>query len=157
MLHYFCLYIYLMVGGIFLFLAAFKQTRHLFWAWLKGAVNYAVLIVFLCLVMGVCLSGMDQSIDDMANLKNYDFYFSYEFIYTLIWLVITFVLMLKVPDMASALTGGSAGSTSMIADSAARAGAAAGSTASTMGSAAGRKVAGGAKVVTGEQYRFTER
>ncbi|MCP3943013.1 MAG: type IV secretion system protein, partial [Desulfobacteraceae bacterium] len=53
LLGFFCMYVFLVVGGICIFFAAFKQTRHIFFAWLKGLINYSLLIIFSSLIMTI--------------------------------------------------------------------------------------------------------
>ena len=112
---YFSIYIMHTLGGIFIFCAAFKKTRFIFFTWLRAILNYSVLIVMLCMVMSVCIYGIDASMSKITTLKDSNALLGPEYILMIVWCLITLALLLKAPDYAAALTGGQAGSTAGIA------------------------------------------
>lgn len=112
---YFSIYIMHTLGGIFIFCAAFKKTRFIFFTWLRAILNYSVLIVMLCMVMSVCIYGITASMEKLLVLRNTNALMGPEYILMIVWCLITLALLLKAPDYAAALTGGQAGSTAGIA------------------------------------------
>lgn len=111
--------IYLMnvFGAICLFFVCFGSTRHIFWAWLRTMCNYGLVIVFASLVMGVCLKIMGPQLDKLVVM---DYGGVHPLLngptYTCVAInVLSWCLLLRAPDFAAALSGGSAGNTAGIA------------------------------------------
>lgn len=117
LLNWFKIYILLGIGGVWMFFAAFKSTRHIFWAWLRAVANYGLVVVFASLVMGVCIGIIGEQASAFAtqNFDTVDPLFNQEFIALIIACVITWCFLLQAPDLAAALSGGSAGNTAGIA------------------------------------------
>lgn len=113
---FFAIYVLAVVGGPCIFFAAFKQTRFVFYAWVRAMLNYGLLLMFVCMVMAMCIFGMNTAIDALA-IKDIsdDIIFSVEFASTICWGALTVGMLLKAPDFAAAISGGSAGSTTGIA------------------------------------------
>lgn len=113
---FFSLHILYLVGGICMFFAAFHQTRFIFWSWLRGIFNYGLLIVFASIVLSICIFGLNESlaqiIDSAQKTREI---FTREYFFAVFWALVSIALILKVPDFASQLSGGSAGSTAGIA------------------------------------------
>lgn len=104
----FSIYMMLMVGGIFLWLASFRATRHLTWAWLRAVANYVIWVFFLSAVAGFFMSLITETVGDMAN---WDLAVDGAFPSTLgrliFFSVLVTYLLLKTADWSAALTGGS--------------------------------------------------
>lgn len=112
----FSLNIMFLIGGICFFFAAFKETRFIFWAWVRGVANYALLIVFAALALSIGFFGINSSLDELvkvASLEND--VFNRQFFMAIFFAIVTVILILKSPDYASMLSGGSPGSTTGIA------------------------------------------
>lgn len=111
--------IYLMnvFGAVCLFFVCFRPTRHIFWAWLRAMCNYGMVIVFASLIMAVCLKVMGPKLEVLSTI---DYGKVHPLLnaptYTCIAInVLSWCLLLRAPDLAAALTGGSAGNTAGIA------------------------------------------
>lgn len=111
---FFSLYLLFTVGGIFIFFASFKKTRFIFYSWLRAIANYALLIVFTCMVMSICIFGMNVSINALADVSGANAIFTTQFAASVCWSMLTLAMLLKAPDFAAALSGGQAGSTTGI-------------------------------------------
>lgn len=112
---FFSMYILFIVGGPCVFFGAFKATRFVTWSWCRALANYALLIVFASLVMGICIDGISHAMDSLvANSDRSLGYFTREVGYVIVWSAFSLGMLLKSADYASALSGGMAGSTAMI-------------------------------------------
>lgn len=114
---YFCIHILFVVGGVCLFFGAFKQTRHITWAWFRGIMNYGLLIIFASIIIAVCFSGVNSALEKLvidAQQTN-DILSSKHFWASIFWGIVTIVMILKAPDLSAVLTGTYPGSTSGIA------------------------------------------
>lgn len=104
----FSLYMMLMVGGIFVWLASFKATRHMTWAWLRAVANYVLWVFFLSAVAGFFMELITSSVGDIAG---WDLAVDGAFPSTLgrlvFFSVLVTYLLLKTADWSAALTGGS--------------------------------------------------
>jgi type IV secretory pathway VirB6-like protein len=114
-LGYFSMFILFTVGGVCIFFAAFKRTRFIFWAWFRALINYGLLIVFTGLVMSICMYGVNYALTAMEAEAATKGVFTYGFFGACAWGALAVGMLLKCPDFAAALSGGSAGSTSGIA------------------------------------------
>lgn len=113
---YFSLNILYLVGGICIFFAAFNQTRFIFYSWLRGVFNYGLLIVFASIILAICIFGLNESLARLiATAQNTREIFTREYFFAVFWALVSIALILKAPDFASMLSGGSAGSTTGIA------------------------------------------
>lgn len=112
---FFSMYVLFIVGGPCIFFGAFKTTRFVTWSWCRALANYTLLVVFASLVMGICINGISTSMDSLAANSDPSMgYFTREIAYVICWSLLSFGLLLKSADYASALSGGMAGSTAMI-------------------------------------------
>ncbi len=111
----FSMYVFFAVGGICIFFAAFKETRFIFFAWLKGVSNYALLVVFASIIMSICYFGLSETIDKLIQKEGHNIIFTSQYLGAVCWSLLTIGMLLKAPDFASQLTGAVAGSTSGIA------------------------------------------
>jgi hypothetical protein len=112
---FFSIFILSVVGGPCMFFGAFKQTRFVFYAWVRAMLNYGLLVIFVSMIMAMCIYGMNVAIDSLAATDVVDGILTLEFAATLCWGALTVGMLLKAPDFAAAISGGSAGSTSGIA------------------------------------------
>jgi type IV secretory pathway VirB6-like protein len=113
-LGFFSMYVMFVVGGICIFFAAFRQTRFIFWAWLKAVINYSLLVVFSSIVMSICFFGLSDAIDKLIVYKGAAALATPAYWMTICWAILTFAMLRKAADYASSLSGGQAGSTSNI-------------------------------------------
>ncbi|MCH5146353.1 type IV secretion system protein [Desulfovibrio sp. UIB00] len=114
---WFGIYLLNVFGAICLYFAIFPVTRHIFFAWLRAIINYGLVIVFVSLILGVCLKVMTPRLDILAVM---DFGTVNPLLNSATFIVIAinvlcWCMLLKAPDFAAALTGGSAGNTAGIA------------------------------------------
>ena len=111
----FAIHVLFIVGGICIIFAAFPQTRHITWQWIRTLVNYGLTAIFASLIMGMFLSGINTAIDDLARIAQAtNEIFTPEYATALVWAALAFGMLLKAPDLAAALSGGTAGSTAGI-------------------------------------------
>jgi hypothetical protein len=99
------------VMGIFVaFLAAFKGTRHIFFAWLKDTMTYALWPIYAAIVMSITLFFFNFATNDLAllDLESGDV-FSVPYAASVITGFIGLWLFWKVPQFAASITGGAAG------------------------------------------------
>ena len=134
----FGMYVLFIVGGICIFFGAFKKTRFITWAWCRALANYGLLMIFASIVMGICINGLESSMTQLAANSDPSLgYFTREIGYVVAWSLLTVGLLLKSADFAAALSGGMAGSTSMVTGGLAMAGGA---------------IFSGAQMITQNQY-----
>ncbi|MBU4230786.1 MAG: type IV secretion system protein [Proteobacteria bacterium] len=111
----FAIHVLFIVGGICIIFAAFPQTRHITWQWIRTLVNYGLTAIFASLIMSMFLSGINTAIDDLARIAQAtNEIFTPEYATALVWAALAFGMLLKAPDLAAALSGGTAGSTAGI-------------------------------------------
>jgi len=112
---FFSMYVLFVVGGVCIFFGAFKQTRHITWSWCRAVANYALLVIFASMIMGICVDGISHAMDKLAANSDPSLgYFTREIGYVICWSLLSLGLLLKSADYAAALSGGMAGSTAMI-------------------------------------------
>ena len=112
----FALHIYFLVGGIFIFFAAWKTTRHISWSWFRSVLNQGFVMILASMVMAMCLFGINGALDNF--IKSADItrgFFTFEYAAIIVWCFVCFIMILKVPDIAASLSGGISGSTFEIA------------------------------------------
>ncbi|NDV25988.1 type IV secretion system protein [Desulfovibrio sp. JC010] len=102
----FVVYVLFVIGIVCIFLSAFKETRHIFWAWSKAIANYSMMMVFAAIVMSVAYQGVESSLNLYANVLVEQGVFNAEFAALIVWSLVCFGILMKVPDLSSALTGG---------------------------------------------------
>lgn len=102
------------VGPVFLFFLCWKETRFIGWAWVRAVVNYALLVVFAGIAIGLTIYMLGVVADRIAGLDASDGVFNRYFAAALLTGAMSLYLLLKTPDYAAALSGGSAGSTTML-------------------------------------------
>ena len=144
----FVIYVLFVIGIVCIFLSAFKETRHIFWSWVKAIANYSMMMVFAAIVMSVAYQGVESSLNLYAHVLVEQGVFNAEFAALIVWSLVCFGILLKVPDMSSALTGGMATASTGVAAVASLAGAAAFSSFAHRGGPAGSSAFGavGSKV-----------
>lgn len=111
------IYLITVFGGILTYLAAFKATRHLFWAWVKAICTAGMTLIFAALIMSICLQILTTQIDRLAEqdfAQTHPLFNKATFM-CIATCVLTWCLLLRAPDLAAQLTGGSAGNTAGIA------------------------------------------
>lgn len=110
---WFAIYMYMIIGGICLFFAAFKGTRFLAVAWFRSLCHEGLTIIFASLIMGIS-GNMIQKL--MKILTDTDVgvtgIFTPQYFAVLLASIMGFLMLLKAPQLAASISGGSAGSTS---------------------------------------------
>lgn len=101
----FVIYVLFVIGVVCIFLSAFKETRHIFWSWVKAIANYSLMMIFAAIVMSIAYEGVESSIHLYANTLVEQGVFNAEFAALVVWSLVCFGILLKVPDLSSALTG----------------------------------------------------
>jgi len=105
----FALHVFFVIGSIPIFLAAFPDTRHIFWAWLKAVLNYALIPVFTAIVMSITLFFLDSAITSVSEINiSEDGVFTPEIGQAIFIGIMSITFHLKAPEFAAALTGGQA-------------------------------------------------
>lgn len=142
----FSLLMMFMVGGICLWFASFKETRFIFFTWLKQTLNYAIWLFFIGAVSGIGNKFLSNSAEVLTSWDlERDGVFTGAIGATILLTTLSLYMLLKSADWAAALTGGTASNTgavgAMLGGMASLAGGAAGSSAGAAGGAA--KWAGG--------------
>lgn len=104
----FSIYMMLMVGGIFVWLASFKATRHLTWTWVRAVANYVLWAFFLSAVAGFFMHLITLSVNDMAAWDlGTQGAFPAALGHLIFLSVLVTYLLLKTADWSALLTGGS--------------------------------------------------
>lgn len=113
---FFSMFIFFIVGGICMLFAAFPETRHIFYTWLRGLLNYMLLAVFAAVIMGICGKGIGDAVAVFtAQSEAAPVFVSDAYLKILVWCAFCLAMILKAPDFAAHLTGSMAGSTTGIA------------------------------------------
>jgi type IV secretion system protein VirB6 len=154
------LYLMLMVGGIFVWLAVFKELRFLTWTWVKAIMNYVLWSFFLAAIAGFFLALIKGGIADLSTWDlTVDGAFPPEVVKLSVLCLLTSYFLTKAGELASALTGGSAMSSGAVSSVFGAAGGGtsgmAGKAAGAAGGAAGRlggAAAGAARVGAGRAF-----
>jgi hypothetical protein len=134
---FFSLFMMLLAGGPCLWLASFKETRHITWAWLRSTANYTVWLFFLGLVVAVGLILLEAAVTDLGSWDlERDGVFNIQIGGTMFLMALTIYMLLKATDWAAALTGGSSTNTGVIGAMGGAAGAALGGAVNFAGGAA---------------------
>ncbi|MDO9068668.1 MAG: type IV secretion system protein, partial [Deltaproteobacteria bacterium] len=133
----FSIYMMLMVGGIFVWLAAFKAFRPHTWAWARAVANYLLWVFFLSAVAGFFMNVITSSVADMATWDlAVDGAFPPSLGKMIFFSVLITYLLLKTADWSAALTGGSSMSPGIVTSGFSMASRAAGSVGAPGGRAA---------------------
>jgi len=109
-------YILWVVGPIFIFCFCFKGARGYFKNWATALLNYALIIIFASLLVGITSNVINLSMKKLYNTTG-DFHaLMFEPSFWLVFFInlLSIGLLLKVPDIAASLSGGQAGSTAGI-------------------------------------------
>ncbi len=113
---WFAIFMYLIIGGVCVFFASFKATRFLTVAWFRAMCHEGLTIIFSGLIMGISgniihkLVRVLQGIDVGANGI-----FTPQYFAVLLACAMGYLMLLKAPQLAAAISGGSAGSTAGVA------------------------------------------
>lgn len=92
-----------LIGPLFISLALFPATRQYFTAWVNQVVNYGLLLF----LMNVTASLMIKIFGEVLNLSNIEYPISNTFLIGVVLLsFMFFVILLKLPELASGLAGG---------------------------------------------------
>lgn len=141
------LYLMLMVGGIFLWLAAFKELRFITWTWVKAVANYVLWSCFLASIAGFFLMLTKGGIADLTDWDlAVDGAFPPEVIEFSVLCLLTTYFLTKASDLAAMLTGGAAMSAGAVSSGL--------GAAASGASAIGGKVGGAAVSGAGAATRF---
>ena len=129
---YFAMNVFFLLGGIFILLGAVKETRGLFFAWLRNLFQFGLTIIFASITLGLTFKGIVSSVAKLEHLDITNI-FTFDYLSLIAWCAITIVLFLKCADFAAGVTSTMAGSTAGIAGAISGAGgiAAAGSVGAT--------------------------
>lgn len=133
----FSMHMLFMLGPLFIFFAAFEQTRGLCWGWVKAQLTFVLLIIFTTLAVSICLENFTETAEMFARTQSTDEIFNLRYFAALCWSLLSLAMLLKAPDLAASLTGGQAGSTAGIAAGISTAGALATGGMTAAGGAAG--------------------
>lgn len=139
LLAFFSLYMMLMVGGIFVWLGAFKAFRSHTWAWFRAVANYVLWVFFLSAVAGFFMSLITASVADLARWDlAVDGAYPPSLGKLIFFSVLVSYFLLKAADYSAALTGGSSMSPGIVTSGLSMMGSAAGS----VGAPAGKSLMG---------------
>lgn len=98
------------LGGIAGVCGAFPFTRHIFWAWLRSVMNYALIPVFTGIIMSIALFAIQGVSADMAAINPTatagSLLFSRPVGQAFLIGGLTLYFLLKAPEFAATLTGG---------------------------------------------------
>lgn len=114
---FFAIHIMLLVGIFPLFFAAFKETRHIFFAWLKAVIAYMLIPVFTAIIMSLTMFFVATAIDDIASIDPNQGVFTASVGGALLVGVLSIFFHMKAPEFANALTGGQSSGISGLAGS----------------------------------------
>lgn len=113
---WFAIFMYMIIGGICLFFAAFKGTRFLAVAWFRSLCHEGLTIIFCSLIMGISGNIIQELIKTLAGMEmGLTGVFTPQFLAVILASFMACLMLLKAPQLASSISGGSAGSTSGIA------------------------------------------
>lgn len=103
----FAIYVLLIVGGPFIFFAAFAETRFIAKTWLKMILQYALWLALLALVMSLAIPGVTAAANSLSNWDVVrDGVFTKQYGLTLLLCGVVIYFLLKVSDLSAGLTGG---------------------------------------------------
>jgi type IV secretory pathway VirB6-like protein len=110
----FGIHLLFIIGSVPIFFAAFKETRHVFFSWLRALICDALIIIIASIFMAVCLSGLETTLRKFL-LDDCDALVNPHALVLIIYCLVTCGILLKAPDYAANLAGSSSGSSSVIA------------------------------------------
>lgn len=143
---FFSLFMMLLVGGPCLWLASFKETRGITWAWLKQTANYCLWIFFLGIVASVGISFVSLAVEGLTRWDlEADGVFTKDLGSSMLLMALTIAMLWKCADWAAAITGGTATNAGVIGAVGSAAGGALGGAVNAAGGAAGGALGGAAK------------
>lgn len=143
----FSLMMMFMVAGPCLWLASFKETRHITWAWLRASANYTLWVVFIAAVAGVgnrYIAGVSDVLTTW-DLER-DGVFTKAIGAHMAITAISIYMLLKTSEWAAYLTGGTATQAGVLGALGSMGGSAVSSLANSGGNAAGAGARWGAGV-----------
>lgn len=133
----FSLFMMFAIGGPCLWLVAFKETRHITWAWLRAIANYSLWIFFLGLVGGVGNRFVGIVVNDLTRWDlERDGVFNQLVGANVLLTALSVYMLLKASDWAAAVTGGSSTHTGVVGAIGSMAGGALGSATNALGGVA---------------------
>jgi len=107
LLGYFAIHVMMVIAVIPIFLAAFKDTRHIFYTWLKASINYALIPVFAAIVMSITMFFLDLAITQISQLDlAKEWPFNQSMALAMLIGAMSIFFHLKAPEFAAAVTGG---------------------------------------------------
>ncbi len=107
--------IYSILGPFFLFFVSFKETRSYFKNWLKGLLTESLTIIIVCVVMGICASGLSASMGAYTlTIVDDKVIFNTEYVKLMIWCFFVGGGLLSCHEIAALLVGTVGGSGAMI-------------------------------------------
>lgn len=137
------------LGGIAGVCGAFPFTRHIFWAWLRSVMNYALIPVFAGIIMSIALFAIQGVSADMAAIKPTatagSLLFSRPVGQAFLIGGLTLYFLLKAPEFAATLTGGLSSGMGGLVSAVAGGAAVVGARGSAAAASAGRLAGRGAK------------
>ncbi|WP_022669448.1 type IV secretion system protein [Desulfospira joergensenii] len=114
-LGFFSLYVMFALGGICIFFAAFKETRFIFYNWIKAIARHSMTIIFASIIMSVCYFGLYACLNDLMKLEGSAGLFSPEYLAAVCWSILTFCTLRLSSEYAGDIVGVMPGSTASIA------------------------------------------
>lgn len=135
------------VAGPCIWLASFKEYRHIAKAWLRATMNYVLWVFFLALVAGLGNHFIGTVADHLTSWDvERDGVFNEDVGSSMFLIALSIYMLTKAADWAAAITGGSASQTGVLGSLANVAGGAIGGAANAIGGAAGGAMKWGAGV-----------
>lgn len=113
---WFAIFMYMILGGIFLFMGSFKGTRFMTAAWFRSLCHEGLTIIFCSLIMGISGNIIQETIKSLAGIEmGVTGVLTPQFLAVILASFMGCLMLLKAPQLAGSLSGGSAGSTSGVA------------------------------------------
>jgi len=92
-------------GALMLVFAAFNLTRPIFFSWLRTLFTFALLAPFAAVVMSFSLRFVTYAVHELSVMPIEKGVFNSDIGFAFLIMIISFVLMQKVPEFAAAITG----------------------------------------------------
>lgn len=112
---WFAIFMYMIIGGICVFFASFKATRFVAIAWFRALSHEGLTIIFASLIMGISGNIINLLVTVFETSDPSNGIFTAQYFAVFMACALGFLLLLKAPQLASAISGGSAGSTAGVA------------------------------------------
>lgn len=109
---WFAIFMYMVIGGVCIFFAAFKGTRFITVSWLRALSHEGLTIIFSSLIMGIS-GNIIQELIKVFALQDFgeSGVFTAQFFAVFLACAMGGLMLLKAPQLAASISGGSAGST----------------------------------------------